>query len=296
MAEPRVDRLLRRQRWMDPLGDALQRIVGGLYGALGRPGRRLKDLLHGTFTGHPLHPALTDVPLGAWLVGVVADYLAITSRIVPRGAGTVALAVGLGGALGSLATGYTDFHETFGLERRTALAHGLLMTLVFVIESVSLAFRLVGVSNLYPPAVGLATAGIVLATIGMYLGGHVVYGFGTVVNRTAFLDGPQDEVVVGASEDFREGQMRNVQANGMAVLVSRVGGILFAISDVCSHAGGPLDEGTLDGDIVTCPWHGSRFCIRDGSIRGGPATFPQPRLEVREREGKVEVWLAEPLH
>ena len=168
--------------------------------------------------------------------------------------------------------------------------------MVVVIESLSLAFRLAGAPILYPPAVGLATAGLVLATIGMYLGGHVVYGFGTVINRTAFLEGPHGEVVVGVSEDFPEGQMRNVPANGMAVLVSRVGGALFAISDVCSHAGGPLDEGTLDGDVVTCPWHGSRFCIRDGSIRGGPATFPQPRLEVREREGKVEVWLAEPLH
>lgn len=297
MARPAVDRFLSRQGWMDRLADSIQRIVGAAFKTLGPLGRPLKDLLHGTnLLRHPLHPALTDVPLGAWLTGVVADYLAITTDILPREAGTVALAVGLVGALGSVVTGYTDFHETYGLERRTALAHGLVMTAVFVIEAVSLVFRLTGVQGLYVPAVGLATAGLAVTTLGMYLGGHVVYGFGAVVNRGAFVEGPGEYVVVGVSEEFPEGQMRKVQANGMPVLVVRHRSALHAISNVCSHAGGPLDEGSLEEEVVTCPWHGSRFSLRDGSIRGGPATFPQPQLQARERDGKVEVKLAEPLH
>jgi nitrite reductase/ring-hydroxylating ferredoxin subunit/uncharacterized membrane protein len=295
MARPAVDRFLTRLVWLDRVADPIQRFVGATFKTLGPLGRSLKDLLHGTrMLRHPLHPALTDVPFGAWLTGVVADYVAIATDVLPRAAGTVALAVGLAGALGAVVTGYTDFHETYGLERRTAMAHGLLMTVVFVIEVVSLAFRLTGV--LYPLAVGLATAGLAVTVLGMYLGGHVVYGFGTVVNRGAFVEGPGEYVVVGVPEDFPEGEMRRVQANGMPVLVVRHRSALHAISSVCSHAGGPLDEGTLEEDVVTCPWHGSRFLLRDGSIRGGPATFPQPHLQARERDGKVEVKLAEPSH
>ena len=295
---PKVDQILSKQKWLDGWAKWVQDFDNGIFKALGPFGRWLKDVLHGTkVLHHPLHPALTDVPLGAWLTGVIADYMAITTNLVPRNVGTIALAVGLAAALGAVATGYTDFTETFGLERRTALVHGLTMTIVFVVEVLSLVFRLAGGSSLYPPAVGLATFGLALTMAGMYLGGHVVYGFGTMVDRNAFLSGtPRNYVEVGSPSDFPEGELKRVQAKGMPVLVVRYRDELHAISSTCSHAGGPLDEGELQDDIVECPWHGSRFCIRDGSVRGGPAIFPQPKLEVRENDGKVEVALHEPLH
>ena len=62
-----------------------------------------------------------------------------------------------------------------------------------------------------------------------------------------------------------------------------------AIGAVCSHAGGPLHKGRLLGDEVECPWHGSRFCLTDGSVRRGPATYPQPAYEVQVSGGQVEV-------
>jgi nitrite reductase/ring-hydroxylating ferredoxin subunit/uncharacterized membrane protein len=296
MAKKTVDRILERQSWLDPVAGWIQNAIGAVFRALGPLGRPLKDFLHGTTSlGHPLHPALTDVPLGAWTTGLVIDYLSITTDVVPRAGGTIALAVGLAAALGAAVTGYTDFHETFGLERRAAAAHGLWMTVVVVLETVSLVLRLVG-GGLYGTAVGFATAGFVLASVGMYLGGHVVYGFGTMINRGAFVQGFRKTVEVGTPADFPDGEMRLVDAKGMAVLITRYHSQLYAISSVCSHAGGPLDKGKLDDDVVTCPWHGSRFCVRDGAVRGGPATFPQPQLGVREADGKVEVWVAEPLH
>ena len=50
-----------------------------------------------------------------------------------------------------------------------------------------------------------------------------------------------------------------------------------------------LSEGKLDGDAIECPWHASRFCVRDGSVVDGPATHPQPRFETRVRGGRIEV-------
>jgi nitrite reductase/ring-hydroxylating ferredoxin subunit/uncharacterized membrane protein len=282
---------------MDGIAEALQGAIGRGYGVLGRPGRALKDLLHGTrFLGHPLHPAVTDVPMGAWAAGVVADYVAhVTSRL-PTEAGDVALAVGLSGAVLSALTGYTDFHATYGQERRYALLHGGLMTVVVAVEGLSLGLRWWAGDNAHAAAVGLSTAGFGLAIAGAWLGGHLVFGTGTMVNRGAFLEGPEEFVPVGSPADFVEGEMRAVDAGGMRVLVVRRGGRLRAISDVCSHAGGPLHEGSLAGDVVTCPWHASCFRMSDGHVQRGPATFSQPVFVVKESDGTVEVKLEAPLH
>ena len=73
------------------------------------------------------------------------------------------------------------------------------------------------------------------------------------------------------------------------VLLKR-GAEVLALSAVCSHWGGPLDEGELLADnVVQCPWHGSRFSLHDGSVQQGPAAFPQPCFQARIRGDNVEV-------
>ena len=297
MAESLLDRMIRRQNWMESWGDAIQGAVGGIYSGLGAPGRGLKNLMHGTTgLGHPLHPAVTDVPIGAWTAGVIADYVAHFTGRIPTQAGDIALIVGILTALLAAVTGYTDFHETFGHERRIALLHGLTNTVVLVLMVASLALRWWAGAGAHPGAVALSTIGWVGVIFGGYLGGHLVFGTGTMVNRSAFLDGFEGVAEVGASTDFPEGELKLASASGMPVLLVRRGGQLFAISNTCSHAGGPLDEGTLEGDIVICPWHASRFDVRTGRVCGGPATFSQPSLRVVEAAGRVSVELAEPLH
>src|SRR5438270_7730443 len=261
MPEPMIDRSIRRQNWMEGWGDAIQGAVGWVFKVLGPVGRWLKDILHGTkILGHPLHPALTDVPLGAWSAGIAADYVAHFFHQIPPVAGDFALLVGFISGLGAAAAGYTDFHETFAQERRVAMTHGLTMTLILVLDLVSLLIRF-GAGN-RAAAVAIATVAIGLALFGAYLGGHLTFGFGTMVNHNAFASGPEDFVVVGKPADFAEGKLVKVEAGGMGVLVVRVDGKLAAISSTCSHAGGPLNEGTLDRDEVTCPWHASVFCVR----------------------------------
>jgi len=299
VAEPVVDRVLRDRKWLDRPAGAIQKLVKGTFKLFGPLGRPLKDLLHGQkLLHHPLHPALTDIPLGAWLMAVIADYMAITTDLLPRNAATVALAIGVVVGLGAVLSGYTDFSETYALERRTAFVHGVTMTVTYLLMTVSLVFRLVNAESLYGPAVGLATAGLFLAAFGMFLGGHVVYRFGSQIDRVAFLEGgPAKQFEeVGRPQDFPEGEMKMVEVKGLPVLVVRLKGHLYAIVNTCSHAGGPLAEGKLDDGTVTCPWHGSRFSVTTGECRGGPATFPQPRLEVDDSDGSVRVKLAEPLH
>jgi len=293
--ERTFDRVLRRQGWLDPVGETIQKAVGAFYDSLGAPGKSLKDLMHGTTVlGHPLHPAITDLPIGAWSVGVLADWLFVTTGRVPAVAGDLGLAIGVAAAIVAAMTGYTDHHETVGHGRRAATVHGLTMTVVVVVELVSMGMRL-WAPDLRTAAVVLATGAWLLAVVGAYVGGHLTFAMGTVVNHNAFFEGPMEFVLVGSREDFPEGEMRRVEAEGLPVVIMRREGLLHAIGAVCSHAGGPLQEGKLEGEVVTCPWHYSRFRFGDGKVVGGPATFDQPPLLVRERGGAVEVKLAHPL-
>lgn len=293
MAQPVVDRVLGRMRWLDPFAKGLQRAVRGAFP--GAPGRWLRSLAHGTILlGHPLHPLLTDLPIGAWTVALVAELARVLGAAVPDAVPTWTLGVGAISGVLALLTGYVDYSETApGLERRTGVAHGLVMTVVLALGVVSWQARLHGAITLSFVALVVL---YVLVTLGGYLGGHLVFHRGVQVNFNAFAHGPAKEfVAVGASADFPEGEMKQVKAGPMFVLVVRIDGTLYAIDNACSHAGGPLHKGTRDGFCVTCPWHGSVFDVRTGKVLRGPATAPEPSLLIHEIDGQVEVKLAHPL-
>ena len=102
-------------------------------------------------------------------------------------------------------------------------------------------------------------------------------------------------IAVVQESELRGGAMRVADVNGTPVLLSRSeSGEVCAISNICTHVGGPLDEGGREGNVVTCPWHGSRFDLCSGAVLQGPAREPQQRFEVRVRDGKVEVRPAAP--
>jgi nitrite reductase/ring-hydroxylating ferredoxin subunit len=73
------------------------------------------------------------------------------------------------------------------------------------------------------------------------------------------------------------------------VLLLRQGARVHALADRCNHRSGPLHEGDVGDGTITCPLHGSRFRLDDGSVEQGPATYPQPVFETRVTAGEVEV-------
>ena len=294
MANSPLDRLLSRQRWMDGVADTIQAATGASFKLLGPAGPGVKNLLHGTKPlGHPLHPALSDIPMGAWALAVVLDIAYLTHHLQPQ-ATDVAICVGLLGALGSALTGYTDFHETYGHGRRAALLHGLTMTATIILYAVSFALRLWGGNGVRTPAIVISFVGFAMVATGGYLGGHLVFGLGTQVNRNAFEHTPEGLVAVGSVSDFADGKPTRADAQGTPVLVTRAGSTWGAVGAVCSHAGGPLDEGTFCDGIVSCPWHDSHFDVVTGRIAQGPATFAQPRYEVVVNGESVSVRLMDP--
>jgi nitrite reductase/ring-hydroxylating ferredoxin subunit len=198
--------------------------------------------------------------------------------------------------LAAAVTGLADYSETYGKEMRWATAHGLTMVIVLIAMIVSLVLRYQPSAVVYFWAVVLSSLAYFLALAGGYLGGHLSFGFGTMVNRDAFFEGVTKWTPVGRTGDFPKNQLVRKQAGDMPVLVVRLDNRFYALSAVCSHAGGPLDEGKVSVDRVICPWHGSTFSLVDGRVIHGPANFAQPAFEVREHAGQIEVKLPRALH
>jgi nitrite reductase/ring-hydroxylating ferredoxin subunit/uncharacterized membrane protein len=287
MATEALIKVVEQQAALEQLSDQIQPLVQNAFKSAGPAGRELKNVLHGTWLGHPLHPALTDVPLGAWTAALALDAMESISGRKELGAGAdAAIAIGLVGAAGAAVTGLTDWSETNGRARKVGLLHGLLNVGATVLYSTSLVLRRKQKRN---AGVGFAMLGFAVSSASAYLGGHLVFGEQIGVNHAAAQEMPKEFVPVLADGELREGEMKRADAGGVPVLLVRCEGEVCALAHTCSHLGGPLSEGKLEGDVVQCPWHGSRFNVRDGSVVDGPATFPQPRFETRVREGQIEV-------
>src|SRR5581483_30131 len=124
-AEPPID-FIERQAWLEPVETATQKTVKSAFEAAGNAGREIQDFLHGTWLGHPLHPVLTDVPVGAWTAALVLDCADACGRKDCRSGADLAIQVGLAGAGCAALAGLTDWHVTDGPARRVGIVHGLL--------------------------------------------------------------------------------------------------------------------------------------------------------------------------
>jgi nitrite reductase/ring-hydroxylating ferredoxin subunit/uncharacterized membrane protein len=277
--------LIGRQVWLDSAADVLQQGIRSLVAWGGEPARGIKDILHGTWLGHSLHPVLTDVPIGAWTAGVLFD------AVGTNGAADRLLELGVLAAVPTALSGAADWGDADGKQRRVGLVHAAMNSVALTLFLGSIAARR---SGNRPLGVALSTTGYAIAAGSAYLGGELVYAQGTAVSRNAWdPDVPQFQVAARAS-DLLDGQLGKgeitVEGQKIPLVLLKRGPEVLALADVCSHWGGPLNEGrVVEGDCVECPWHGSTFDMRDGSVVHGPATIPQPRFEARVRDGNVEV-------
>ncbi len=264
--------------FLDSPSDAVSKVVGRAV-----PAGPFKDALSGTWLGHALHPLLTDLPIGFWTSAWMLDIVG-GKRSAPAAQKLVAL--GIVTAIPTAASGASDWADTAGGEKRVGLVHGAANSVALAAFVASYLHRRRG-----NRAKGIAWGwlGAAAATAGGHLGGHLIEALGVGVDNTVFEAGPQDWLDVGATTEAVEGSPHLVDAGGVPVLVVRDGLRLVAVADRCTHRGGPLHEGPVEGGCVTCPWHGSVFRLEDGEVERGPAALPQPKYEARERDGRIEV-------
>lgn len=272
-------------------GNGLASVVDGFFRVLRGPGRLLQDLLNGSWLGHSLHAVLVDVVVGGATIVLFFDILRVVFGVegLPTastwGLGLVSLA-----ALGSILSGLTDFKDTppSSDERDVAILHGLINIVATGLVAASFFTRLGGSHD---TAFWLLLVGYVIVSVGGYIGGHLVFKYGYMVNYNAFSKGrrAKEFTAVAPVADVPEGTPTKIMLGTTAVMVVRRGDVVHALKDTCSHAGGPLSEGTLDGDTITCPWHRSVFRITDGSVVHGPAGTRQVSYAARVMDGQVEL-------
>jgi nitrite reductase/ring-hydroxylating ferredoxin subunit/uncharacterized membrane protein len=280
-----VAELVGTQEWLDPVAKTLDDAVGSAF--QGERGRTVKDGLNGTWLGHPLHPVLTDVPIGAWMMAQVFDGLdSIDGGHRFEDAARVCINTGLVGAVGAAVTGLTEWSDTGGQSRRIGLVHGLLN---ITATSLFLTSAVMRTRRRSSGAVAASTAGFAVAMASAYLGGVLVYKREIGPNHAIAGEPPEDFTRTIADVDLREGDKRRVTVGDAQVVLMRHQGQICALAERCAHQGGPLSEGELRDGTITCPWHGSTFRVADGSLVHGPSTFDQPCYETRVRDGFVEV-------
>ena len=267
-----------QDRWAIPLGDFNHRWMSALF----RPIRPIKDLLNGTWLGHPVHAAITDVPVGTLIMAVVLDVLGYGA------AANVAIAVTVLSMLAAAVTGAADYVDADGTARARATLHSTLMVVGLVLVVISLALRLSTASG--SVAVALSFAGLVVVTAGAFVGGDVVYVLGNMVSRHAFRGAGTKWIKLDLGDladvaDLPEATPTKARAGINDLVLVRDGDTVYAMHAVCAHAGGPLPQGSVRDGCLVCPWHGARYRLTDGHVMGGPSVYDQPTYEIRLAEG-----------
>ncbi len=268
--------------------EKLQKMLDkALYGGGHPAAQKARNFLNGTWLGEPLHVVLTDLPIGAWTVAMVFDVLDLAlDRSEFALAADISIALGVVGAAGAAATGMTDWSDVDPPARRLGFVHGLLNlsgTALFV-TSLLLRRKRSRTSGRIAGALGYA-----VMAYAAHLGGKLVYEHRVGVDRTDGQVFPDEFVAVLDEATLPDNKPVRATHQGVPILLVRRGERLFAMGDTCSHFSGPLSEGKLEGDSVVCPYHFSRFALEDGRVLDGPAVHHQPCLEVRVRNGQIEV-------
>ncbi|GAA2614661.1 Rieske (2Fe-2S) protein [Streptomyces axinellae] len=269
---------------LDALGDAaaldgvietVQRAVRAL------PLGRARDTLHGRWLGHPLHPALVQVPIGSWLSAAVLDLAPGHQR-----SARVLVGVGLAGAVPAALAGWVDWAEQHQQQMRSGLVHAASNVLAVGLYAGSWTARGRGRHRV---GRALGFAGLSAAGLGALLGGHLAYRQASGANKAEPVPHLLEPgwYALGPLSGFPAGKAVRKELGEVPVMVVRDAGEdggVSVLADRCSHFSGPLSEGKVADGCVTCPLHGSVFRLADGWNVAGPATAPQPLFETRVRD------------
>jgi nitrite reductase/ring-hydroxylating ferredoxin subunit/uncharacterized membrane protein len=264
----RIERATELDGVADPVAESTDRVLGS---------GQLTDLLSGTPIGHPAHPLMVTVPIGAWTSSLFLDL------IRQRKAADALVGVGVLTALPTALAGVSDWRHTDDAERRVGLVHAIANDIGVIAFASGWFARRAGRRDV---GIVLSLAGATAIGVGGWLGGHLSYAMGVGVDTTAFQHGEHDWTYLCQESDVVAGELHAADLAGIPVVLTRTEGRIAALADRCTHRGAPLHEGELVDGCVVCPWHNSVFAL-DGSVVKGPATRPQSRFEVRTDDGQV---------
>jgi nitrite reductase/ring-hydroxylating ferredoxin subunit/uncharacterized membrane protein len=278
--------VINEMEWLEPVEKSLDSLAEATLNQKSDLMQQVRNFLHGTWLGHPLHPVITDVPLGAWTTAAVLDLYEFASGQEKFSSGAdMAVGIGLIGAAGAAIAGLNDWQFTNDKPKRVGAMHALfnLSATGFYVASWLQRRRGNRGSGISTGLIGFA-----LSMAGAWLGGHLVYQEKIGVNH-APEELPGKFIAVMPLEELQHEKLCRARAGEIALVLFRRSARVYALAEKCAHLGGPLAEGKTEGLSVRCPWHGSRFSLMDGRVLDGPAAYNQPCFAVRVRDGMIEV-------
>jgi nitrite reductase/ring-hydroxylating ferredoxin subunit len=248
-----------------------------------------KDVLHGTWLGHPLHPVLAMVPVGTWASAGILDLIPSA-----RPAATLLIGTGVAASIPAATAGAADWSEQDDAVRRIGAIHAVANTVALGLYVGSLVARGKGNGTLGRV---LAYTGLGVASGSAAVGGHMSYAQSSGANHavTSARQLTTDWIDLGPLDDLPESRpaLRTGEGQGAPVplAVVRRGARVDVFIGSCAHVGGPLAEGTVEdvrgAECLVCPWHGSAFDLESGEPRRGPTASAQEKLEVKYEAGRV---------
>ncbi len=277
-----------RLTWLDRPSYRLEHVMAWGFNLLGAGSDRMRNALNGTYVGHPVHPALTALPVGAWSAAVVLDVADIANRQRPgfREAAQLTVGVGILGSAAASVTGLADWQYTHDEMRRAGLVHGL----------VNIAALGLCIASWWDRHRGSHGRGRVLSGLGYgltvassFLGGNLVYRHQVGVDHSTNELGPAKFVPVLPADHLDDGVPQRVVADEVGIVLIAHNGAVHALGERCPHLGAPMVDGWLYRDSLVCPWHGSCFDLGTGTAIRGPASAPLPTFETRIQDGQIEV-------
>ncbi|HEY2280822.1 MAG TPA: Rieske (2Fe-2S) protein [Streptosporangiaceae bacterium] len=282
---------------LDRVVEPVQQVVRKL------PPGRVRDALHGVWLGHPLHPVLVQVPVGAWLSAAFLD------TVGNEDGARHLIGLGLLASAPAAVAGWADWSEQHEQQLRTGVVHAAANSAAITLYTGSLVARARRRTGL---GKALGYAGLAAVALASMLGGDISYrqaGGANHAEEVPHLVPPGWQDLLPLAE-LVPGEPAKAMLGDVPLFVLRSGDEVSVLANKCSHMSGPLSEGTLsegtlsegtlsDGELsgdgqdgcVTCPWHGSVFRLRDGAVVHGPATADQPAFDTRVEAGMVQVCL-----
>lgn len=254
-----------------------------------------------SYKGHPIHPALIPFPF-AFLYG--AFFFDLLGRLAARPSlwttGSYLSLVGIIAALVAAVPGFIDYFTTVppnSSGKRRATKHMLANLTAVILFAAAWAVR--GDAEAFPGAAVLVLEGlgVALLTAGGWMGGVLVNRNQIGVDHRYAQAGewkeariqlrPDRPLVVAEKDELKVNQMKLLRLNGRRLVLARTDEGYVAFDDRCTHRGGSLAGGVMIGGVVQCPWHGSQFDCRQGTVKAGPAEEPIGTYSVSEKQGKV---------
>jgi nitrite reductase/ring-hydroxylating ferredoxin subunit/uncharacterized membrane protein len=279
---------------MKPVQQAGKSVALGIHHFIlagGEPTRKIADFLHGVWLGHPLHPVLTDITVGAWTLGTMLDLAGeVTDSDALRSSADHATLIGTASAIPTAITGMVDYSTIPKRFAAPATVHAVINLINFGLYAGSVQAR----RN------GNRRKGLILSSIafGMtmasaWIGGSLVYRHKIGTNHADPFSKPKRFVPVAKSDCLDRQNPNRIEYDGKPVLLYRDDerDALYAIGNTCAHAAGQLHEGEIQGHCVQCPKHQSVFDMRNGKVVHGPACQPVAAFDARVRNGNIEIRL-----